>query len=147
MDTHMPPGLNPDDDDISVLPDFLRFTPVPMQHYRCDGWTPKRQEQFVKALSVMGSISAAARAVSKSSRSAYTLRARPGAQSFARAWDTAQEMGQDMIFSYQMDRAMNGVTTIRIQRSGSVSISGGVDQKLVNASMRQDMRPQRRMYE
>jgi len=42
---------------------------------------------FLAALYVTGSVSAAARIVGKSRESAHRLRARPGAESFASAWD------------------------------------------------------------
>ncbi len=71
---------------MSDAPNLLRFTPVPLQR-RARGWTPDAQ---------------AARSVGCSPRSAYHLRARPGADSFAAAWDWAIEMGLDAA----RDRAM-----------------------------------------
>jgi hypothetical protein len=73
--------------------DLLRFAPVP--HIRARGWTHDAQLAFITALSRCGVVAQAARSVGCSPRSAYYLRQRPGAESFAAAWDWAIEMGLD----------------------------------------------------
>ncbi|MEC3911987.1 hypothetical protein U5A82_16355 [Sphingobium sp. CR2-8] len=75
-------------------PDLLRFTPVPHVR-RARGWTPDAQMAFIAALSRCGVVAQAARSVGCTPRSAYYLRARVGAESFAAAWDWALEMGLD----------------------------------------------------
>lgn len=62
------------------------FTPVKLRR-RKDGWTHKVQCAFLAALYAHGSVAAAAKAVGRSRASAYKLRARPWAQSFAASWD------------------------------------------------------------
>ena len=62
------------------------FTPVPLR-FRADGWTPLRQAAFLGALAETWSVAAAARAAGMSRESAYRLREKPGAESFAAAWD------------------------------------------------------------
>ena len=62
------------------------FRPVPLRA-RADGWSEARQCGFLAALYVTGSVAAAARSVGMSRESAFRLRARKGAESFARAWD------------------------------------------------------------
>ncbi|MDQ3140248.1 MAG: hypothetical protein M3Q15_05935 [Pseudomonadota bacterium] len=62
------------------------FAPVPLR-YRRDGWTPGRQADFLGHLSETWSVSAAARHVGRTRESAYRLRTKPGAASFAAAWD------------------------------------------------------------
>lgn len=62
------------------------FRPVPLRGRR-DGWSEVRQCAFLAQLYVTGSVSAAARAVGISRASAYRLRERAGAESFAFAWD------------------------------------------------------------
>ena len=94
--------------------DRFDFTPVPLQRSRYDGWTPLVQKRFIHALSVMGSVGAACRAVGRGRVSAYRLREREGAESFADAWDAALEAGQDRQYNYLLDRAVNGVTTVRV---------------------------------
>jgi hypothetical protein len=64
------------------------FDPVPTRARR-DGWTPERQREFIRLLHVRRNIGKAAEAVGMSRRSAYRLRERPGAESFAAAWDSA----------------------------------------------------------
>ena len=64
------------------------FTPVPMRA-RKDGWLPQRQVDFIGVLAETGCVAEAARAVGMSRESAYRLRERPGAESFAAAWDAA----------------------------------------------------------
>lgn len=62
------------------------FAPVPLRA-RADGWTPLKQAAFLGALAVTGSVRAAAARVGMSRESAYRLRRRAGAASFAHAWD------------------------------------------------------------
>lgn len=62
------------------------FSPVPLRG-RADGWTPGRQAAFLGVLAETGSVVAAARAVGMARETAYRLRRREGADSFAAAWD------------------------------------------------------------
>lgn len=62
------------------------FHPVPLRA-RSDGWSEERQCGFLAQLYVTGSVTAAARAMGMTRASAYRLRARDGAESFAHAWD------------------------------------------------------------
>lgn len=65
------------------------FYPVPRLRRRDDGWLPARQADFLGYLAETGSVSAAAARVGMSRESAYRLRRREGAESFAAAWDAA----------------------------------------------------------
>ena len=62
------------------------FRPVPLRSRR-DGWSEVRQCAFLAQLYLTGSATAAAKAVGMSRASAYRLRARKEAESFAFAWD------------------------------------------------------------
>lgn len=62
------------------------FTPVKLRT-RKDGWSLTVQCAFLAQLYVTGSVAAAAKAVGRSRASAYKLRQRPGATSFAKNWD------------------------------------------------------------
>ena len=62
------------------------FVPVATRA-RKDGWTARRQAAFLAALAITGSVGAAARGVSMARETAYRLRRREGAESFAAAWD------------------------------------------------------------
>ena len=62
------------------------FAPVPLRA-RADGWTPERQAAFLAQLALTRSVREAARRVGMARETAYRLRAKPGAGSFAAAWD------------------------------------------------------------
>lgn len=68
-----------------------RFVPVPVRA-RADGWTVPRQRGFVAGLMAGRSPGDAAREQGMRLRSAQRLRERPGARSFAKAWDTAANL-------------------------------------------------------
>ena len=112
------------------------FTPVPMARTRHDGWTVPRQTAFLRALSVTGSVSSAARMVGMSRKAAYGLRARAGAESFALAWEIALGEGQARAFDWLMERALNGVTTIQLRTGGAVEVGHGPDRRLVANPLR-----------
>lgn len=63
------------------------FVPVPVRARR-DGWTEGRQRTFIAALARTGCVGQAAHAAGMSRESAYRLRRRTGAESFATAWDS-----------------------------------------------------------
>lgn len=84
------------------------FTPVPVRA-RHDGWTPARQAAFIAALTRSGCVAESCRHVGKTPRSAYTLRERPGAESFAAAWDAALASGVRQIGDAALGRAIHGV--------------------------------------
>ena len=132
--------------DLSGDPDLsgtvFEFTPVPMTRRR--GWCPLTQRRFIAALSVMGSVRAACDAVGMGRVSVYRLREREGAESFAAAWDRAMHEGRSRQFSIAMDRAMNGVTTVRVHRGGSVSLEHGPQLRLVRAALNPRPVPPRR---
>ncbi len=67
---------------------LMAFDSVPLRARR-DGWTVERQRAFIAVLFAKRSVQAAAAAVGMSRESAYRLRCRPGAASFAAAWDAA----------------------------------------------------------
>jgi ribosomal protein S18 acetylase RimI-like enzyme len=72
----------------SSAPSAPDFDPVPIRSRR-DGWTAERQRVFIAELRRTRSITGAARAAGMSRVTAYDLRKRPGAGSFAAAWDAA----------------------------------------------------------
>ena len=119
----------------------LAFTPVPLERTRADGWTPETQANFIRALEAMGSVGQAVKAVGMGRRSAYRLRDRAGAESFAAAWDRALSAGRMRQFDYAMDRALNGITTVRILRGGAIDVTGGPDMDIVHAALREDAAP------
>jgi hypothetical protein len=118
--------------------DLLAFTPVPLDRRRSNGWTAAQQERFILALHVMGSVGQAAKAVGMSRQSAYNLRERAGAESFAKSWDAAIDMGRQRQFDLAMERAIHGVTTVRVLRGGSVTVNGGPDMRILCSALRSE---------
>jgi len=85
----------------------LAFVAVPVRA-RHDGWTPPRQQGFILRLALGGCVALAARAVGKTPKSAYRLRQRPGAASFAASWDKAAGWGRDRCLDAALERALCG---------------------------------------
>jgi hypothetical protein len=75
------------------LPEPLRFDPVPVRP-RHDGWSAADQRRFILKLSRGHLVDEACRDLGHRRQSAYALRRRPDARSFARAWDRAIIMGR-----------------------------------------------------
>lgn len=105
------------------------FTPVPVRA-RKDGWTVERQREFIRLLHVRPDIGKAAKAVGMSRRSAYRLRERPGAESFAAAWDAAfaaRPPPAGSNFSQLWYRATFGKTKPIIRRGEQIGTITGPD--------------------
>ena len=120
----------------TLLADAPDFTSVPMARSRHDGWTPERQHMFIAALSATGTVDSAARSVGMTRMAAYNLRKREGAESFGQAWDLAIDSGRARVFDYAMDRALNGVTTLRLRLGGTIDISHGPDKALITTMLK-----------
>ena len=103
---HEPPVEFDDEADDEDFP--LEFTPAYLR-FRHDGWTPKRQEEFIRALAESGCVEEAARRVGKSASGAYALRARPEAQSFRLAWEAALDMAMARMSDAAISRCIHGV--------------------------------------
>lgn len=101
------------------------FVPVPSRA-RVDGWTAARQAAFLVALAHGGSVSGAARVVGMARESAYRLRAREGAESFAAAWDrvTGRDAGvrRKVTAGERAQRALDGLIAARSYRGAFVGI-------------------------
>jgi hypothetical protein len=120
------------------------FDPVPLTRQRHDGWSAARQGAFLDVLAATGTVDSAVRAVGMTRVSAYNLRKRPGAESFAAAWDRAIDTGRAQMLDHMMERAINGVTTIRLRLGGMVDIENRPDKRLlVNALRTPPKRPDR----
>ena len=101
-------------------PETIPFTPVLLRRTHRNGWTPDRQREFIAALARCGSVTAAARSVGLSPRSAYALLDKPDSDSFAEAWDLAVVMGIDALRDSVIDRATNGAW-VPITRRGKIT--------------------------
>ncbi|MDI1296940.1 MAG: hypothetical protein PSY12_13835 [bacterium] len=117
-------------------PDLLHFTPVPLLRRRAQGWTPDRQLAFIATLATCGVVAEAARSVGCTPRSAYLLRARPEAESFAAAWDHALDQGLDAA----RDRAMANILGVRdrplVRRGCIVGTVRAENHRLIYAALR-----------
>ncbi len=85
-----------------------RFEPWRPQRARVNGWTADVQHAFIAALTRIGCANAAAKAVGKSRRSAYLLRDKEGAESFAAAWECALLEGRRNARTVAINRALHG---------------------------------------
>ena len=93
--------------DIVPAPKSPEFTPAPTRK-RHAGWTAERQRRFIEHLALTGHAGEAAALVGLSSSSAYRLRNKAGAESFARAWDHALRLSPTRLVAIGLDRAVNG---------------------------------------
>lgn len=84
------------------------FTPWTGERRRGSGWTPQAQALFIAALTRLGCVAAAAQVAGRSVRSAYRLRDRPGAESFAAAWASAAARGREVAQDVAIERAIHG---------------------------------------
>lgn len=115
--------------------DPIPFDPVPTAPRR-DGWTPARQRAFIDALGKCGLVGAAAREVGMTPKSAYRLRARADAESFAAAWDVAVDQGRTLATGTAIERAMEGVAEPVFRRGLQVGEQRRYDNRLLIAALR-----------
>ena len=99
-------GTEPEDDD-----PLLGFAPYLHPAPRSNSITPGRQRRFIATLAATGIVNQAARSIGKSMEALYKLRARPGAQGFAAAWDEALERGMHRLEDCALERALKGTPT------------------------------------
>jgi hypothetical protein len=133
----------PDPPDIEDdLPDF---TPVPLTRHRHDGWTPERQRGFIAALAETGVVARAARSVGMSGASAYALRRRPHAESFALAWHIVEDEARDRALDFVIDQMQHGSTRPRFYRGRYVGTIHSFESRMALAAVRAafSMRPRR----
>lgn len=117
--------------------DPLAFTPVPSASSRHDGWTPERQTAFIAALAQIGVVSAAARSVGMSAKSAYGLRKRAGEDSgFVRAWELALREGRVQALDLSIERTLQGETVPVFYRGLQVGERTRYDNRLLMAALR-----------
>ena len=93
--------------DIVPAPKVPEFDTAPTRK-RNAGWTADRQRKFIDHLALTGNVGEACALVGVASSSAYRLRNRAGAESFARAWDAALRLCATRLTAVMLDRAING---------------------------------------
>lgn len=117
------------------LPDFLRFDPVPLRAQR-NGWTPALQRRFILALARGAGPDEAARALGRSRQSVYRLRKREGAESFAAAWDRAQDFAARAGGALRSPGAIAGIDAILVPRFYRGRLIGFVQREDMAETMR-----------
>jgi hypothetical protein len=127
---------SPPPDPPEIEDDLPDFTPVPLTRHRHDGWTPERQRGFIAALAQTGVVAQAARSVGMSSASAYNLRRRPHAESFALAWDMVEDEARNRALAFVVDQAMYGSTRPRFYRGKFVGTIHSFETRIALAAVR-----------
>ena len=97
------PSALPEDDD-----PLLAFAPYLHKQPRRNSITPDLQRRFVATLAATGIVNQAARSIGKSVEALYKLRARPGAEGFAAAWDEAHAWGLMRVEDCALERVLSG---------------------------------------
>jgi hypothetical protein len=117
--------------------DPLAFVAVASASRRHDGWTPDRQRAFIDALARIGIVSAAARSVRMSAKSAYALRKRAGeASGFVCAWNAALRQGRAQVLDLSIERAFNGEIVPVFYRGLQIGQRVRHDNRLLMAALR-----------
>jgi hypothetical protein len=99
-----------------AIPEFLRFTPVPLRA-QYNGWSPALQLRFILALARGAGPDEGARSLGRTRQSAYRLRKRPGAESFAAAWDGAQAFARSAAgLRHAAPLGFGGIETLLVPR-------------------------------
>lgn len=137
---------------------LLLFTPFVPERVTTTGWTPERQRCFIAALARTGVVSAAARSVGMTPRSAYQLRARvrhrynnwadapmsperaaalgPGyVFSFAAAWDMALGDGLQRQIESALPVALEGEEVPVVRRGRIIGWQRKFDTRLALAAL------------
>ena len=114
----------------------IAFPPAPPRRARHDGWSPARQHAFIAALLATGMVATAAKAVSMSVNSAYRLRSRAKAESFAAAWDLAIREARQRALDVAVALASNGYVAPQYYRGRFVGMRGGFDDRMLRAVLR-----------
>lgn len=119
------------------LPAFLRFDPVPLRAQH-NGWLPALQLRFVVALARGAGPGEAAHMLGKTRQSAYALRRKAGAESFAAAWDGAQAFARAAAMAGRTAmRSPVGIEQILVPRYYRGRLVGFVQRDDVAGAMRQ----------
>ena len=87
---------------------LLAFAPYLHKRPRRNSITPDLQRRFVATLAATGLVNQAARSIGRSMEALYKLRARPGAEGFAAAWDEAHHWGLQRIEDCALERVLSG---------------------------------------
>jgi hypothetical protein len=118
------------------LPEFLDFTPAPVRAQH-NSWSPRLQRLFILALARGAGPGEAAAKLGRTRQSVYRLRARPGAESFAAAWDAAIAVAQRVTAAASGPRlGFGGMETLLVPRFYRGRLIGFVQREDTAGAMR-----------
>ncbi len=117
------------------LPPFLDFTPVPLRRQH-NGWSAELQQRFILALARGAGPGEAARSLGRTRQTAYRLREKPGGESFAAAWDRAQDFARRAGAAGRAPTAGLGIETLLVPRFYRGRLIGFVQRDDVSGLMR-----------
>jgi hypothetical protein len=109
--------------------DPLDFVPVPLR-FRHDGWTPRKQDDFIRALAETACVEEACARVKMSTASAYKLRSHFEGQSFRLAWDAALDVSVSRLSDAAISRAVYGVPVPHFYKGEQVGEHRRYDERL-----------------
>lgn len=116
--------------------DLLDFEPVPLRAQH-NGWGPAMQLRFIVALARGAGPGEAARSLGMTRQSAYRLRKRPGAESFAAAWDRAQAFARGLSrVKHSPAAGFGGIDTLLVPRHYRGRLIGFVQREDTAGAMR-----------
>ena len=116
---------------------LLAFEPYKHKAPRRNSITPERQRGFVMALAASGIVTQAAREVGVSLEALYRLRAMPGAEAFAAAWEGALDRGMARLEDCALERAIQGEERVIINNGKVVGRWRRYDTQLLIFLLRQ----------
>lgn len=136
---------------------LLGFAPYLHKQPRRNAITPERQRAFIAALAASGIVTQAARSIGASLEALYKLRALPGAEGFAAAWEMAIDRGMARLEDCALERAIRGEERPVVSRGSVVATYTRHDTALMLFLLRQrrahrygadaDLRPGSPAYE
>ena len=122
---------------------LLSFTPVPHTAPRRNSITAERQRAFIAHLAATGIVTQAALHIGASMEALYKLRARPGAEEFAAAWDAAVDRGVQRLEDCALTRAIEGVPVWKSDGDGGLITYGTKHNEALVMFFLRNRRPER----
>lgn len=107
---------------------------------REDGWTPRRQAEFLRMLATTQCVSSAARSVGMGRQSAYKLRARLDDKPFGAAWRMITTGGaHEALLEAALSRAIHGVEVSHYWQGELVGTTRRYDERLTASLLKSGM--------
>ena len=134
---------------------LLGFAPYAHVAPRRNSITPDRQRKFIAHLAATGIVKQAARHIGASLEALYKIRAKPGAEEFAAAWDAAVDRGVARLEDCALARAIEGEERMIVSSGKLIGTERRHNEALVMFLLRQrragrygaEVRPGHPLYE